>query len=182
MWSTAITVLVALLAPLFWSTTPIHPSTLGELLEPLRPISVWTLEVVSALLSDSPTLAVLSSLPSNFLEGIVDEGQFAVVSIPGHMETAPAKTPAPMPKAPATSVELDSLTSRCLWLLFGTFMALCDTFFPHFSPSPSALRLLRASIPSLFWIASWWFSPPGWEPSLVGLAPLSHRVGCQPKQ
>ena len=173
MWSTAITVLVALLAPLFWLTTPLHPTTLEEIFEPLRPFSIWTLKVVSNLLSDSPTLTVFYSLPSNFLEGIVDEGQFAVMTVPGHMETTPAKTPASKPKVVAPLAEFDSLTSLFLWLLFGTPMALCDTFFPYFSPSPSVLRLLRALIPSLFWIASWWFSPPGWEPSLVGLAPLS---------
>ena len=112
MWSTAITVLVALLAPLFWLTTPLHPTTLEEILEPLRPFSIWTLKAVSNLLSDSPTLAVLSSLPSNLLEGIVNEGKFAVMTVPGHMETTPAKTPASKPKAPATSAEFDSLTSR----------------------------------------------------------------------
>ena len=106
----AMTILVALLTPLYWLTAHPCSSLLEEILEPLCPFYAQTLEVISNLLSDPPALAVLFSPPANFLEGIVDEGQFAVVAVSGSKEIMSEKAPTTKSKVTASSVELNPLS------------------------------------------------------------------------
>ncbi|KAJ9082777.1 hypothetical protein DSO57_1001306 [Entomophthora muscae] len=62
------------------------------------------------------------------------------------------------------------------WLLIGLALMGLNVYFPQLSPVSSFLSPLQAAIPALHWAASWWFVSLGWEPNLVSLAPLSHKV------
>ncbi|KAJ9076762.1 hypothetical protein DSO57_1023170 [Entomophthora muscae] len=62
------------------------------------------------------------------------------------------------------------------WLITGLVVMGLNSYFPQLSPVSSLWSPLRAAIPVLHWVASWWFVSPGWEPNLVSLAPLSHKV------
>ncbi|KAJ9053062.1 hypothetical protein DSO57_1027838 [Entomophthora muscae] len=62
------------------------------------------------------------------------------------------------------------------WLITGLVLMGLDSYFPKLSPVSSLWSPLRAAIPVLHWVASWWFVSPGWEQNLVSLAPLSHRI------
>ncbi|KAJ9086392.1 hypothetical protein DSO57_1004453 [Entomophthora muscae] len=62
------------------------------------------------------------------------------------------------------------------WLITGLMLMGLNSYFPQLSPVSSLWSPLRAAIPVLHWVACWWFASLGWEPNLVSLAPLSHRV------
>ncbi|KAJ9054184.1 hypothetical protein DSO57_1017324 [Entomophthora muscae] len=63
------------------------------------------------------------------------------------------------------------------WLLSWMLLVAVNTYFPSISSTFSFWTPVRAAIPALHWMISWWILPPGWEPSLVSLVPLSHRSG-----
>ncbi|KAJ9067286.1 hypothetical protein DSO57_1000869 [Entomophthora muscae] len=65
---------------------------------------------------------------------------------------------------------------RASWLLSGMVLMGLDSYFPRVSAASSLWTPLRAAMPVLYWMASWWILPPGWEPNLVSLAPLSHSI------
>ncbi|KAJ9064501.1 hypothetical protein DSO57_1029952 [Entomophthora muscae] len=68
------------------------------------------------------------------------------------------------------------LTPKCAsWLLSRRILMGLDFYFPRVSAASSLWTPLQAAMPVLYWMASWWILPPGWEPKLVSLAPLSHR-------
>ncbi|KAJ9073290.1 hypothetical protein DSO57_1018006 [Entomophthora muscae] len=62
-----------------------------------------------------------------------------------------------------------------LWLLTGALVVALDAYFPPLSHPVSFGRSLRAAIPVLHWMVSWWLVPSGWEPDFVSLAPLTGR-------
>ncbi|KAJ9059237.1 hypothetical protein DSO57_1004549 [Entomophthora muscae] len=66
--------------------------------------------------------------------------------------------------------------SRALWLITGLVLMGLNSYFPQLSPVSSLWYPLRAAIPVLHWLASWWFVLLVWEPNLVSLAPLSHII------
>ena len=99
---------------------------------------------------------------------------------------APVGDEVPMPSSPglengnlvpprASAVAL-STPVRTPWLVAGLALMALNGYFPQLSPVSSLWSPLRAAVPVLHWAASWWFVPPGWEPNLVSLAPLSHRM------
>ncbi|KAJ9070987.1 hypothetical protein DSO57_1001761 [Entomophthora muscae] len=51
-----------------------------------------------------------------------------------------------------------------------------DSYFHRLSAVSSLWTPLRAAIPVLHWMVSWWILLPGWEPNLVSLVPLSHNL------
>ncbi|KAJ9050412.1 hypothetical protein DSO57_1014635 [Entomophthora muscae] len=65
------------------------------------------------------------------------------------------------------------------WLLTGLILMGLNAYFPQLSPVSSLWSPLRAAIPVLHWMASWWLVPPGWEPNLVSLAPSLTSVTLQ---
>ncbi|KAJ9059986.1 hypothetical protein DSO57_1035725 [Entomophthora muscae] len=71
--------------------------------------------------------------------------------------------------------------SCALWLITGLVLMGLNSYFPQLSPVSSLWSSLRAAIPVLHWLASWWFASPGWEPNLVSLAPLSHNQPLGPQ-
>ncbi|KAJ9062251.1 hypothetical protein DSO57_1012699 [Entomophthora muscae] len=68
----------------------------------------------------------------------------------------------------------ESAPKRAPWLLDGMILMGLDSYFPQLSDMYSLWTPLQAAIPVLHWMVSWWILPPGWEPNLVSLAPLSH--------
>ncbi|KAJ9079719.1 hypothetical protein DSO57_1032585 [Entomophthora muscae] len=63
---------------------------------------------------------------------------------------------------------------RTSWLLSGMILMGLDSYFPRVSAVSFLWTPLQAAMSVLYWMASWWILPPGWEPNLVSLAPLSH--------
>ncbi|KAJ9067134.1 hypothetical protein DSO57_1002620 [Entomophthora muscae] len=59
------------------------------------------------------------------------------------------------------------------WLLSGALLLAINAYLPTLSPISALWTPVREVIPALHWLTSWWILPPGWEPNLVGLAPLS---------
>ncbi|KAJ9076474.1 hypothetical protein DSO57_1025858 [Entomophthora muscae] len=57
------------------------------------------------------------------------------------------------------------------WLITGLVLMGLNSYFPQLSPVSSLWSPLRAAIPVLHWVASWWFVSPGWELNLVSLPP-----------
>ncbi|KAJ9055970.1 hypothetical protein DSO57_1037863 [Entomophthora muscae] len=64
--------------------------------------------------------------------------------------------------------------SRAPWLLTGLVLMGLNAYFSQLSLVSSLWSPLRAAVPVLHWVASWWFISLGWELNLVSLAPLSH--------
>ncbi|KAJ9051688.1 hypothetical protein DSO57_1002387 [Entomophthora muscae] len=62
------------------------------------------------------------------------------------------------------------------WLLAGTFLMAANTYFPAVTPTLSLWAPVRAFIPVLQWMASWWIFSPGWDPNLASLASLSRSI------
>ncbi|KAJ9052781.1 hypothetical protein DSO57_1030796 [Entomophthora muscae] len=60
------------------------------------------------------------------------------------------------------------------WLLTGMLLMGLDAYVPVCSYLVLMATRLSGH-PVLHCMASWWFTPPGWELSLLSLAPLSHR-------
>ncbi|KAJ9061421.1 hypothetical protein DSO57_1020911 [Entomophthora muscae] len=76
---------------------------------------------------------------------------------------------------PPEVLEIPSPIASCTpWVVTGLVLMGLNCYFPQLSPVSSFCSSLRAAIPVLHWVASWWFLLPGWEPNLVSLAPLSH--------
>ncbi|KAJ9078582.1 hypothetical protein DSO57_1005425 [Entomophthora muscae] len=64
------------------------------------------------------------------------------------------------------------------WLITGLVLMGLNSYFSQLSPASLLWSPLKAVVPVLHWVTSWWFVLPGWEPNLVSLAPLSHTF-CQ---
>ncbi|KAJ9068987.1 hypothetical protein DSO57_1023193 [Entomophthora muscae] len=78
---------------------------------------------------------------------------------------------------PLRTSKVSSPAPTCTpWLLTSLILMGLNTYFPQLSPVSSLWSPLQAAIPVLHWMASWWFVSPGWEPNLVSLAPLSHKI------
>ncbi|KAJ9075052.1 hypothetical protein DSO57_1000335 [Entomophthora muscae] len=76
---------------------------------------------------------------------------------------------------PLKALEVLPPTPSCaLSLITGLVLMGLNSYFPQLFPVSSLWSPLRAAIPVLHWLASWWFVLLGWEPNLVSLAPLSH--------
>ncbi|KAJ9058684.1 hypothetical protein DSO57_1010024 [Entomophthora muscae] len=60
---------------------------------------------------------------------------------------------------------------RASWLLSGMVLMGLDSYFPRVFAVSSLWAPLQAAMSVLYWMASWWILPPGWEPNLVSLAP-----------
>ncbi|KAJ9055794.1 hypothetical protein DSO57_1039515 [Entomophthora muscae] len=67
---------------------------------------------------------------------------------------------------------------RASWLLNGMILMGLDSYFTWVSVASSLWTPLQAAMPVLYWMASLLILPPGWEPNLVSLAPLSHSSLC----
>ncbi|KAJ9069272.1 hypothetical protein DSO57_1020084 [Entomophthora muscae] len=81
----------------------------------------------------------------------------------------------PVPQAQEEDLgSQESAPKRAPWFLVGMLLMGLYSYFPRLSTMSSLWTPLQAAIPVLHWMASWWILPPGWEPNLVSLAPLSH--------
>ncbi|KAJ9054569.1 hypothetical protein DSO57_1012850 [Entomophthora muscae] len=70
---------------------------------------------------------------------------------------------------------VECVPSHIPWLLIGlTWMGL-NAYFPQLFPVYYLWSLFREAILVVHWMVSWWFDPPGWEPNLAILFPLSHK-------
>ena len=136
------------------------------------------LQVVASLATmpkDSPLEQEWSPSPS-----IADSGTYArSVSSPivpfWSSPDSGSKPPELMPGSiEPTPPQEGGYVGRFGWLLLGSTLMGFNGYFPHFVGPSSFLRPVRAALPALCWAASWWFSPPGWEPGFLNLAPLSH--------
>ncbi|KAJ9085746.1 hypothetical protein DSO57_1010975 [Entomophthora muscae] len=79
-------------------------------------------------------------------------------------------------KLPPMDLDSHPTWDCSLWLLSGALVMGLNTNFPPFPRPTSHWRPLRAAIPVLHWMVSWWMVPPGLEPDFVILAPLYHSV------
>ncbi|KAJ9073439.1 hypothetical protein DSO57_1016490 [Entomophthora muscae] len=168
---------LALFLILLWSTSP---DLWGEISSSARlvgrdPSSLWNLP--SGLLFSGE--AVVKSLTCDDLDlSTVDHAS------PVSEEAMPPMRPLPSvvlsPSVPLGPSKVSSpAPTRTPWLLTGLILMGLNAYFPQLSPVSSLWSPLRAAIPILHWMASWWFVSPGWEPNLVSLAPLSHITGFQ---
>ncbi|KAJ9058699.1 hypothetical protein DSO57_1009778 [Entomophthora muscae] len=69
-----------------------------------------------------------------------------------------------------------SVISCAPWVITGLVLMGLNSYFPQLSPVSSFWSPLRAAIPVLHWVASWWFLSLGWETDFVSLAPLSYTL------
>ncbi|KAJ9081752.1 hypothetical protein DSO57_1011346 [Entomophthora muscae] len=65
---------------------------------------------------------------------------------------------------------------RAPWVLGRMALMGLDSYFPQVSGVSSLWTPLQAAMSVLYWMVFWWILPPGWEPNLVSLAPLSHKI------
>ncbi|KAJ9072032.1 hypothetical protein DSO57_1031383 [Entomophthora muscae] len=79
-------------------------------------------------------------------------------------------------QTPESDTEVLLTWDHSLWLFTGALVMALDAYFPPLSHLVSFGRPLRAAIPFLHWMASWWLVPPGWEPNFFSLAPLSYSI------
>ncbi|KAJ9080930.1 hypothetical protein DSO57_1019739 [Entomophthora muscae] len=100
------------------------------------------------------------------------------------LDSFPPMTPSPDPLPSEIPVSLgpeedlvgqELASKRAPWLLGGMLLMGLDSYFPCLSATSSLWTPLQAAILVLHWLVSWWSLPPGWEPNLVILAPLSHN-------
>ncbi|KAJ9071917.1 hypothetical protein DSO57_1032532 [Entomophthora muscae] len=116
---------------------------------------------------------VLKSLTCNSLE-------YPALNPAPSMSPSLAPPMPPLPVVPGVQAQEDSLEAKehspkcASWLLGGMVLMGLDSYFPQLSSVSSLWTPLQEAIPVLHWIVSWWILPPGWEPNLVSLAPLSH--------
>ncbi|KAJ9056955.1 hypothetical protein DSO57_1027150 [Entomophthora muscae] len=86
----------------------------------------------------------------------------------------------PIVQVPEEGLGTQESPPKCApWLLSEMILMGLDSYFPQLSAATSLWTPLWAAIPVLHWIVSWWIFSPGWEPNLVSLAPLSHRLMSQ---
>ncbi|KAJ9077785.1 hypothetical protein DSO57_1013431 [Entomophthora muscae] len=113
--------------------------------------------VVRSLTCDNLKLSALNSFPP--------------------MTPSPASFPSPLLETPVLQTPEEGLggqelaPKRAPWLLGGMLLMGLDSYFPRLSATSSLWTPLGAAIPVLHWVVSWWVLSPGWEPSLVSLAP-----------
>ncbi|KAJ9053993.1 hypothetical protein DSO57_1019009 [Entomophthora muscae] len=167
----AVKFVVFSLAPfllLLWST---FPYLRGKF--PCLPGFLWDLP--SSLLFSGE--AVLKSLTCNDLDlDTVDHTLLA--SKRDVSPTPPLTSAAKSNPVPLVLPKVSSPTPSCTpWLLTDLMLMGLNAYFPQLSPVSSLCSPLQAAVPVLHWAASWWFVLPGWEPNLVSLAPLSHKIG-----
>ncbi|KAJ9051484.1 hypothetical protein DSO57_1004221 [Entomophthora muscae] len=94
------------------------------------------------------------------------------------LSSPPSEIPAPqVPEEDSGGQKLGP--KRAPWLLGGMLLMGLDSYFPCLSATSSLWTPLQAPIPVLHWMMSWWVLPPGCEPNLVSLAPLSHSFGLR---
>ncbi|KAJ9073755.1 hypothetical protein DSO57_1012971, partial [Entomophthora muscae] len=74
---------------------------------------------------------------------------------------------------------LSFVPSCAPWLVTGFVLMGLNSYFPQLSQVSSLWSPLRAAVPVIHWVTSWWFFLPGWEPNLVILAPIYHILGHQ---
>ncbi|KAJ9054088.1 hypothetical protein DSO57_1018214 [Entomophthora muscae] len=101
------------------------------------------------------------------------------------LKPVPSIFPMPLPsEAPVTQVQEKGLgiqepvPKRSLWLLSSMILMGLDSYFLQLSAISSLWTPLQVTIPVFHWMVSWWIIPPGWEPNLVILVPLSHNPGA----
>ncbi|KAJ9077842.1 hypothetical protein DSO57_1012880 [Entomophthora muscae] len=68
--------------------------------------------------------------------------------------------PLEVPKVPPPAA------SCAPWVITSLVLMGLNSYFPQLSPVSSLWSPLRAAIPVLHWVASWWFVSPGREPNL----------------
>ncbi|KAJ9085216.1 hypothetical protein DSO57_1016196 [Entomophthora muscae] len=118
---------------------------------------------------------VVRSLACNDLEFPVLEP--APSTSPGLAHPIPLPFKDPIVQVPEEDLGAQESAPKCApWLLSGMILMGLDSYFPRLSAVSSLWTPLQAVIPVLHWMASWWILPPGWEPNLVSLAPLFHRL------
>ncbi|KAJ9080560.1 hypothetical protein DSO57_1023586 [Entomophthora muscae] len=123
--------------------------------------------------------AVVKSLACDDLDLYVDDYTLPVPSLEELLATTPPSLEVNHSAPLQAPVELSSAPTCTTWLLAGLALMGLNAYFLRLSPVSSLWSPLRAAIPVLHWVASWWLIPPGWELNLVSLAPLSHRKGSQ---
>ncbi|KAJ9088581.1 hypothetical protein DSO57_1021610 [Entomophthora muscae] len=116
---------------------------------------------VRSLTCDNPKFSALDPVPS-------------MTPSPVPLSSPPLEMPAPqVPEKDLDGQELGPKSAP--WLLDGMLLMGLDSYFPCLSAASSLWTPLQAAIPVLHWLVSWWVLPPGWEPKLVNLAPLSQN-------
>ncbi|KAJ9089359.1 hypothetical protein DSO57_1013732 [Entomophthora muscae] len=160
---------LALFLLLLWSTSPDlwGKISLSARLVGRDPASLWDLPssllfsgeaVVKSLTCDDLDLDTVD-LTSPVSEGAAPSMPPLPNVVQGHaVPPGPSKVSSPAP-------------THTPWLLTGLILMGLNAYFPQLSPVSSLWSPLRAAIPVLHWMASWWFVTPGWEPYLVSLAP-----------
>ncbi|KAJ9080684.1 hypothetical protein DSO57_1022349 [Entomophthora muscae] len=119
---------------------------------------------------------VVSSLTCDDLELVTSNISPSVSS--GPPPPLPLSSEAPVVLVPGGDKVVSESTPKCApWLLSGMILMGLDFYFPRLSAVSSLWTPLQAAIPVLHWMVSWWILPPGWEPNLFSLAPLSHNWG-----
>ncbi|KAJ9081979.1 hypothetical protein DSO57_1009200 [Entomophthora muscae] len=117
--------------------------------------------VVKSLTCDDLDLDVTDYiLPSS------EEERISIPSLPSLEKSN--SVPLGVPKVPPLAA------SWAPWVTTGLVLMGLKSYFPQLPPVSSLWSPLRAAIPVLHWVASWWFVSLGRELNLVGLAPLSH--------
>ncbi|KAJ9090635.1 hypothetical protein DSO57_1000485 [Entomophthora muscae] len=74
------------------------------------------------------------------------------------------------------------IASRAPWVITGLVLMGLNSYFPQLSPVSSFWFPLRATIPVLHWVASWWILSPRWEPNLDQWAACLCFPGVEPLQ
>ncbi|KAJ9084833.1 hypothetical protein DSO57_1020012 [Entomophthora muscae] len=73
------------------------------------------------------------------------------------------------------SLGAPELTPKCAYWLLSRMILIClYSYFSWVSAASSLWTPLQEAMSALYCMTSWWILPPGWEPNLVSLAPLSH--------
>ncbi|KAJ9066106.1 hypothetical protein DSO57_1012951 [Entomophthora muscae] len=94
-------------------------------------------------------------------------------NVPNPLPSPPSEIPAPLVQEEGLSIQ-ESAHKHAPWLLGGMILVGLDSYFPQLSAMSSLWTPLQAAIPILHWMVSLCILPPGWEPNLVSLSPLSH--------